>query len=224
MPTGIYERKRQAEQYVFNCGSCGEICRRPMSSYKGRRLPQYCSSECFGNSARRTDHNLVCQHCTGSFRGRSRAKFCSTSCAVAAKTTGAAKWDDPAYRREYHRQYALKQRALGGFDAKRNKAKAERRAATKAQVEALLRKANGLCVYCGEASDKLTIDHATPIHAGGRHNVRNLVPCCKSCNSSKGTKDLADWLFDKHGIYGLARTYTFLARKSITAEFYSSER
>lgn len=44
-------------------------------------------------------------------------------------------------------------------------------------------KNNGLCVYCG---DKATcIDHVVPLSQHGTHDLSNLVPCCKRCNSRK---------------------------------------
>lgn len=43
------------------------------------------------------------------------------------------------------------------------------------------------CVYCG-ATLALTIDHVIPQSKGGTHDDDNLATCCKSCNSSKGTK------------------------------------
>ncbi len=50
----------------------------------------------------------------------------------------------------------------------------------------------GLCAYCHAAAT--TIDHVMPISAGGSHSKANLVPACKSCNSSKHDKPLLVWL------------------------------
>lgn len=49
------------------------------------------------------------------------------------------------------------------------------------------------CAYCGTRSIKtdrstwLTQDHITPLSKGGAHVLANIVPCCRSCNSRKGT-------------------------------------
>lgn len=43
------------------------------------------------------------------------------------------------------------------------------------------------CHYCGADGD-LTIDHKVPMSRGGSDDGDNLVACCRSCNSSKGTK------------------------------------
>lgn len=50
------------------------------------------------------------------------------------------------------------------------------------------------CVYCGKPAE--TVDHIVPKCKGGQDVAENLVPCCKSCNSSKSKKDLADFLND----------------------------
>jgi 5-methylcytosine-specific restriction endonuclease McrA len=51
-----------------------------------------------------------------------------------------------------------------------------------------------LCYYHGhnagcDKDGEQTFDHIVPISQGGNHEVSNLVPCCRSCNSSKGIKD-----------------------------------
>lgn len=48
------------------------------------------------------------------------------------------------------------------------------------------------CVYCG-ATENLSVDHLFPRIKGGADNVENLICSCKSCNSSKGKKDLMVW-------------------------------
>jgi 5-methylcytosine-specific restriction endonuclease McrA len=50
----------------------------------------------------------------------------------------------------------------------------------------------GCCAYCG-AAGFMTVDHVVPISAGGHHTRLNVVPACKSCNSSKFHHELASW-------------------------------
>jgi len=52
------------------------------------------------------------------------------------------------------------------------------------------------CVYCG-AVERIEADHIIPISRGGAHCENNLQPLCKSCNSSKKDKTMAEWLSDK---------------------------
>ena len=45
----------------------------------------------------------------------------------------------------------------------------------------------GGCAYCGAKGVHLTRDHDIPLVRGGSNNIENIVPACRSCNSSKGT-------------------------------------
>jgi hypothetical protein len=54
-----------------------------------------------------------------------------------------------------------------------------------------------LCVYCGQPA--ATWDHVfnrvvKGDFSGHGHRIRNLVPCCRSCNESKGQKPWRDYL------------------------------
>ena len=78
-----------------------------------------------------------------------------------------------------------------------NRAKAERRRArlagttislTKEQWETIQAIHDFSCAYCGHKSHNLTQDHVIPLSKGGTHTAENVVPACKSCNSSKGAK------------------------------------
>lgn len=42
------------------------------------------------------------------------------------------------------------------------------------------------CLCCG--SPKITLDHVIPVYLGGKNEIENLQPLCKSCNSKKSTK------------------------------------
>ena len=51
---------------------------------------------------------------------------------------------------------------------------------------------NCTCAYCGAKAD-LTMDHVVPVSQGGETTVGNIIPACRSCNSSKGAKDMIEW-------------------------------
>ena len=64
---------------------------------------------------------------------------------------------------------------------------------------AKLRSDNLHCWYCGrEVSNprELTIDHIFPRSKGGTNDTDNIFLVCKSCNSSKGNKDIIEWYHD----------------------------
>lgn len=50
----------------------------------------------------------------------------------------------------------------------------------------------GHCAYCGR-TENLSIDHLIPRLHGGEDGADNLVTACRSCNSSKGARDLLEW-------------------------------
>jgi 5-methylcytosine-specific restriction endonuclease McrA len=48
---------------------------------------------------------------------------------------------------------------------------------------------NDRCAYCF-LEGPLEQDHVIPISKGGAHTAENVVPACKSCNSSKSDRSL----------------------------------
>ena len=51
------------------------------------------------------------------------------------------------------------------------------------------------CNYCG-SDFSLALDHVLPQKLGGEDDGDNLIYACRSCNSSKGKKDLLEWMND----------------------------
>lgn len=60
----------------------------------------------------------------------------------------------------------------------------------------------GECCYCGHEPKKrgsrLTKEHLVAIAHGGTHTAENIIPACKSCNSSKSDKPFAEWFRKQH--------------------------
>jgi hypothetical protein len=54
----------------------------------------------------------------------------------------------------------------------------------------IYRSDNFQCVYCHKEipTEKLTLDHVIPRLRGGSDTRENLVTCCQSCNSKKGSR------------------------------------
>lgn len=50
------------------------------------------------------------------------------------------------------------------------------------------------CQYCGDTDSDLECDHIIPFVSGGSDELDNLTTSCVSCNRSKGSKSLYDWL------------------------------
>ena len=62
-------------------------------------------------------------------------------------------------------------------------------------------RAGDLCFYCGAEipKEELTADHVFPRIKGGTNDMDNIIFVCKSCNSSKGKKDLLEWFLLNRG-------------------------
>lgn len=52
------------------------------------------------------------------------------------------------------------------------------------------------CCYCG-SKEQLAADHLIPTKRGGENKGENLICACRTCNSSKGAKDMLEWLNEK---------------------------
>ena len=59
----------------------------------------------------------------------------------------------------------------------------------------------GLCSYCLQPMIRFTQDHMIPLTRGGSHTLSNVVPCCQSCNSRKGTKTLLEFVAATQGYF-----------------------
>ena len=63
----------------------------------------------------------------------------------------------------------------------------------------LIRIYSSSCWKCGTLNN-LSLDHILPLSRGGNHSAGNIMSLCKSCNSSKGNRLLAEWRYrDKIG-------------------------
>lgn len=60
-------------------------------------------------------------------------------------------------------------------------------------LDAVIAAHGSVCFYCGTNLDSPTLDHVIPRCQGGSDDPINLVPACKSCNSSKGGRTPDQW-------------------------------
>lgn len=163
------------------------------------------STHCSRNCKRRVlvpspaqPRDVTCEFCRGTFQAvRSDARFCSPVCTYGARIGGAytriclscsaditgrmgnAEYCDGCAKGRYL-DYGHRYRAR-----KRNGA------VLPISSRSLRRFRRGRCAYCPAVAD--TIDHVIPLARGGRHAEGNLLPACRSCNSSKGDKLLIEW-------------------------------
>lgn len=67
------------------------------------------------------------------------------------------------------------------------------------------------CAFCDKAGVALHQEHFIPLTKGGEYTKNNIIPSCKSCNSSKSNKQPLDWLVKKeHGLSIFAKIVNYL--------------
>lgn len=59
---------------------------------------------------------------------------------------------------------------------------------------AAMKSAWGGCAYCGADGTPLQKDCVLPISRGGRYALDNVVPSCRSCNTSKCNSEVTSWM------------------------------
>jgi 5-methylcytosine-specific restriction endonuclease McrA len=59
---------------------------------------------------------------------------------------------------------------------------------------AALQVAWGGCAYCGAGGMPLQKDCVLPISRGGSYELANVVPSCRSCNTSKCNYEVTSWM------------------------------
>ena len=50
------------------------------------------------------------------------------------------------------------------------------------------------CAYCGVTGTALQRDCVLPLSRGGRYTLDNIVPACRSCNTSKCNHEVTTWM------------------------------
>lgn len=59
---------------------------------------------------------------------------------------------------------------------------------------AALQQAWGGCAYCGATGTPLQRDCVLALSRGGRYTLDNIVPACRTCNTSKCNDEVTGWL------------------------------
>jgi uncharacterized phage protein (TIGR02220 family)/predicted phage replisome organizer len=90
------------------------------------------------------------------------------------------------YMRNYMKEYRNKQKALT-----QNGKLCENGLPMNEWIE-VLKFFNHECAYCGCKYD-LEQEHIIPVNDGGTYCIGNIVPSCRSCNASKGSKSVDGW-------------------------------
>jgi len=95
---------------------------------------------------------------------------------------------------EYNKKYQQENKDIVNAVAARRRAKkrnAPDDGTWTAELEKLIR--NQPCTVCGTTKN-IELDHIQALDLGGSHSALNCMPLCRSCNSSKNSKSVEDWL------------------------------
>lgn len=182
-----------------SCGQCGE-----QLLAGSRRTRTYCSQRCTNLAAyaqRSADERLAahkawrqataadrrakreaeraqrfCGECSAplSIESRASRRYCSRRC---INQVGLRERREERYEHSRRRRSRLLSVSVG---------------VSKRDWQRLCARWGNRCAYCG-MSRRLTMDHVVPLTRGGWHAIGNILPACRSCNSSKQTKLLIEW-------------------------------
>jgi hypothetical protein len=77
---------------------------------------------------------------------------------------------------------------------RRSRASATVNTLTEQEWQSILGAYHHRCAYCGRDDVPMTQEHVIPILHGGGYTADNIIPACKSCNASRRTKSIPDFI------------------------------
>jgi len=89
----------------------------------------------------------------------------------------------------YHNDAEFKKGVRDWFTRRRNTKRANGGEYTSEEWDSMCLLVGGRCVACGQIT-KLEVDHVIPVSQGGRNDIDNIQPLCRSCNASKGPNEM----------------------------------
>jgi hypothetical protein len=170
------------------------------------KLRTYCSRPCMSKAYNKR-REVICEVCGKPFKvannkHRENAKFCSKTCMGQGKSgenhvmwKGGLRTDREYQRAVRKRDYPKYREKTLAYQKKRKLHLVEIPGShTRKAWESLLDAYKGKCAYCGKqmtkeaGPDQITRDHVDPISKGGTDDITNILPACRSCNSSKNNR------------------------------------
>lgn len=192
-----YLAEKKAAEPPLTCPGCGV-------EFKAWRTDQkYCTSVCGNRHRARANYQHAdltprpCEWCGETFSPKwSITTVCSRLCSRRLsyqthrekKVAAAVRWG----------QENRERRAVIAMNYKANRRGWETTNPGSIGIDpsdwvALLRRHNRRCAYCGGDDGGIHMDHVIPLSRGGRHAIANVLPACRKCNLSKGSKLLMEW-------------------------------
>lgn len=175
-----------------------KFCKKEFTNLKSKDRVhdfKFCNRECMGKYkvVPESKTKLNCSYCTKEFIKRTDHvtinNFCTKLCCSLFRTKANALWKNKEYTKNYHKNYAHIHR-IKNLESQKKRRKVKNESPNKLKIsdwKKILNFYDEKCLKCG-SNKNITIDHIIPISLGGQHNIGNVQPLCKSCNSSKGIK------------------------------------
>lgn len=125
-------------------------------------------------------------------------KFCSRKCIDDYRSKFIDRTDYLRSTQKRRTAYTRQWRKLNPASTRNSKYKRRLREASgvisERDWERTLNRFNRACAYCG-CKGEITLDHVVPLSRGGTNTVGNILPACRSCNSSKHAHFISEWKF-----------------------------
>jgi 5-methylcytosine-specific restriction endonuclease McrA len=139
----------------------------------------------------------TCSACGNKFtQNHGHEKYCSSVCRARARTEYRKTHYDAKVSAERWQKWYWIGNGKRTNKSRRNKRRSLSHDNKPAEVfEKALNCFGGECAYCGKPAT--CVDHLMPLSRGGDNEYENLIPSCRSCNSSKGPKLLSEWYIHK---------------------------
>lgn len=183
-------------------GGCGQT-KKCTKCGKTKKLSEFCKMRASKDGLQRS-----CKSCAKAYYAASKERRAAYDAAyhAANKERRAAYY--AAYYAENKERMAASMAAWKKANPEKVRAYIQRRRAKKANAQGTftaddwkqrLAYHSYRCVYCGVEKHEtpegwLSCDHMIPLAKGGTNWPSNLVPACRSCNSSKGPKTYFEFI------------------------------
>lgn len=148
-------------------------------------------SEFYRNRAQSDGLDNLCKVCGRAARSVSKRKHPETVRAYCKRWRERHPVQDRARQSKWTKQNALHV-SVYNEQVRQKMKKAPGRGVTLVQWKDVLTVWGSRCAYCGV--ETTAMDHFVPISRGGAHDVNNVMPACKSCNSAKKNREPLAWL------------------------------
>lgn len=205
-----WNKKEQRYYYKCHCLECGKKRSKAWREANSERYREYYTEYAKSPAGREVDKRWKeknpekVKEQKQKYRENNRDKIQAydrkrrTSEETREKVLGWSKsWraENPERVRSYNSQYAKGNPEYFRAAAQKRAAKKKSLACSLSLEEWEKAKAffNNECAYCGKKLKRLTQDHVIPLSKGGTYTADNIIPACKSCNSSKHDKDFEEW-------------------------------